>query len=100
LCFMEASGRNFTPDKLPAAQKAALFELCDAALADMVDLLQPRWAIGVGAFAEKSAQRALAGKDLQIASVLHPSPASPRANRGWAEQAEAQLRDLGITLPG
>jgi single-strand selective monofunctional uracil DNA glycosylase len=99
LCFMEASGRNFTPDKLPAAQKAALFELCDAALADMVELLQPRWAIGVGAFAEKSAQRALAAKDLRIASELHPSPASPRANRGWAEQAEAQLRDLGNTLP-
>ncbi len=100
LCFMEESGRNFTPDKLPAAQKAALFELCDAALADMVELLQPRWAIGIGAFAEKSARRALEGKDLQIASVLHPSPASPIANRGWAEQAEAQLRDLGITLPG
>jgi single-strand selective monofunctional uracil DNA glycosylase len=99
LCFMEESGRNFTPDKLPAAQKSALFDVCDRALAAMVDVLSPSWVIGVGAFAEKSAKRALAGREMQIASILHPSPASPRANRGWAQQAEAQLAELGISLP-
>ncbi len=33
-----------------------------------------------------------------IGTVLHPSPASPKANRGWAPQAESDLRGLGITL--
>jgi single-strand selective monofunctional uracil DNA glycosylase len=100
LCFMQESGKNFTPDKLPVASKSALFDVCDAALAAMVEVLAPRWVIGVGAFAEKSARRALAGRELRIASVLHPSPASPRANRGWAPQIEAQLAELGIALPG
>jgi single-strand selective monofunctional uracil DNA glycosylase len=35
-----------------------------------------------------------------IGTVLHPSPASPAANRGWARQAERQLRALGVRIPG
>lgn len=33
-----------------------------------------------------------------IGRILHPSPASPAANRGWAKQAERDLRALGISL--
>jgi single-strand selective monofunctional uracil DNA glycosylase len=99
LVFMEESGRNFTPDKLPAAARETLFALCDRALAATTDALKPQWVIGVGAFAQKAAERALSGRDVKIASILHPSPASPLANRGWAEQAERQLRALGIELP-
>lgn len=99
LAFMEGSGRNFTPDKLPRAEQEALFAACDRALAATVRALGPRFVVGVGAFATRRAQVALAGMDVVIGSVLHPSPASPRANHGWAPLAEASLRELGIELP-
>ncbi|TAH34412.1 MAG: single-stranded DNA-binding protein [Planctomycetota bacterium] len=98
LCFLEASGRNLTPDKLPAAAAAPLYAACDRALAEVVDFLQPRLVVGVGAFAEKRAVVALAGHEVRIGAILHPSPASPAANRGWAAQAEAGLRALGVEL--
>jgi len=96
LAFLEESGRNRTPDKLPAAERAAVEEACDLALRDAVDALGCEWVIGVGKFAETQANRALAGKNLRIGRVLHPSPASPAANRGWAEQAERELEALGV----
>jgi single-strand selective monofunctional uracil DNA glycosylase len=55
--------------------------------------------VGIGAFAEKRARTALADCQIRIGRILHPSPASPAANRGWAEQATRELRELGITLP-
>jgi single-strand selective monofunctional uracil DNA glycosylase len=91
LVFMEGSGRNRTPDKLPAAERRSLFDACDEALEKLVDVLEPRAVIGVGKFAEDRARATLGGRDVDIARVLHPSPASPVANRGWAAQAEAQL---------
>jgi single-strand selective monofunctional uracil DNA glycosylase len=97
LCFMEESGRNRTPDKLPAAERKPLFDGCDRALRDLVSLLEPRRVIGVGAFAAARARHAL-GDRLPVGTILHPSPASPAANRGWAPQVEKQLRDLGIEI--
>jgi single-strand selective monofunctional uracil DNA glycosylase len=96
LLFLEEGGRNRTPDKLPVAERAPLEALCDAALARMVRLLEPELVVGVGQWARLSAERALAGTDVRVGQVLHPSPASPAANRGWAPQAEAQLRALGV----
>lgn len=99
LAFLEESGRNRTPDKLPASERAPLEAVCDQALREMVSELRPRMLIGIGAYAMKRARLAFAGSDLQIGSILHPSPASPIANRGWAPQAEAGLRTLGLELP-
>lgn len=96
LVFMEAGGKNRTPDKLPAAEVAELYALCDQHLRDVADLFQPEWVIGVGAFAESRAKEALQGYDLRIGRILHPSPASPAANRGWGEQAKKQLKALGV----
>src|SRR5690606_21281024 len=48
LVFMEASGRNLTPDKLPKAERESLFAACDEALRRLVELWEPRWVIGVG----------------------------------------------------
>ncbi len=98
LLFLEASGRNRTPDQLPAAERAPLLALCDAALAELVALLRPRWVIGIGSFAAERGRVALAGKRVRIAQILHPSPASPAANRGWAKQVAAELGALGLTL--
>lgn len=99
LCFVDAGGRNVTPDKLPAAEREPLLALCDEALRRVVTELEPRWVIGVGAFARKQAERALSGMGVATGTILHPSPASPLANRGWAEEAEKQLRALGIRIP-
>ena len=98
LVFMEESGRNFTPDKLPAAERERLFKACDRALRESVEILKPKVVVGVGVFAADRARAALAGLDVRIGSVLHPSPASPLANKGWAEQATAGLRALDIKL--
>ncbi len=98
LCFMEESGRNFTPDKLPADERTPLTDACDRALRRVVAYLQPRLAIGVGAFAGKRLRGALRDFPGEIGTILHPSPASPAANRGWAEAAEKQLKALGVTF--
>lgn len=89
-------GRNLTPDKLPANETAPLEAACDAHLRALVTALEPEWLIGVGGFAEARAAEALAGMKVRVGRVLHPSPASPAANRGWAEAAEKQLRAQGI----
>ena len=98
LVFMEEGGRNRTPDKLPPEERQPLYEACDRHLRSVVKQLQPAWVIGIGKFAEGRAREALGGFDLQIGTVLHPSPASPLANRGWAKQAEKQLSALGLAL--
>ncbi|MEM8867887.1 MAG: uracil-DNA glycosylase family protein [Verrucomicrobiota bacterium] len=96
LVFMEASGKNRTPDKMPAFEVAPLYALCDAHLRSLVELFEPSWVIGVGAFAETRAKESLKGYEINFGRILHPSPASPAANRGWAEQVEKQLNQLGL----
>jgi single-strand selective monofunctional uracil DNA glycosylase len=96
LAFFDG-GRNLTPDKLPAAEQAPLLAACDNHLRTLIGLLQPQWVIGIGAWAEARARAALADlPEIRIGRVLHPSPASPAANRGWAEEATRQLIDLGV----
>ena len=107
LAFLEASGRNFTPDKLPAALLAQVHAACDRHLAAALTTLAPQWAVGVGAFAEKRMRAVLEGdlidgavaRRIRVGQVLHPSPASPAANRGWVAAAEKQLAALGVPLP-
>ncbi len=96
LVFMEETGKNRTPDKLPTDEAAPLMEVCDTHLHKVIEILEPEWLIAVGVFAEKRALAALNDLDVRIGKILHPSPANPAANRGWAEQASAQLKELGI----
>ena len=96
LAFMEEGGRNRTPDKLPAAEGKPLMAACDFYLRLAVSILEPDWLVAVGGFAEARAISALSGLEVRIGKVLHPSPASPAANRGWAEQATIQLEKQGI----
>ena len=99
LVFMESSGKNFTHDKLPRLEQQRLFAICDWALARTVEILKPSFVIGVGAFAQARAQSALKKhQDLRICKILHPSPASPAANRGWSAQVTRKLNELQITL--
>ncbi len=95
LAFFE-EGRNATPDKLPAAEQNPLLAVCDAHLRLSVEALQVEWVIGVGAWAEERAKLACAGLPVKFGRVLHPSPASPAANRGWSEAATKQLLAQGV----
>jgi single-strand selective monofunctional uracil DNA glycosylase len=61
-----------------------------------MEFLQPSLVVGVGRFAESRARAALAGLDLRVGRVTHPSPANPAANRGWSELVSAELRELGL----
>jgi single-strand selective monofunctional uracil DNA glycosylase len=104
LVFLEASGRNFTPDKLPAPALKALQAACDQHLRQALAALQPEWAIGIGAYAMKRIEQACAHESaakmmsplLKVAQILHPSPASPAANRGWVAAIENQLAQLQV----
>ncbi len=100
LMFLERSGRNRTPDRLPAAERTPLLEACDRHLARVIAQLRPRWLVGVGAFATRAAHRVAArvpaAERPRCLAILHPSPASPAANRGWAERVAADLTAAGI----
>jgi single-strand selective monofunctional uracil DNA glycosylase len=118
LAFMEESGRNRTPDKLPKDERDRLFEICDASLCDLVMTIRPKHVVGIGRFARDRCERALMGlrskhmgakgelslaerrylDAMQLAMAPHPSPASPAANRGWVEIFEAALLAEGIEL--
>lgn len=97
LVFMEGSGRNRTPDKLPKSQREPLYAACDQALAELLEALEPRRAIGVGRFALERLEAVVSTQALEIplTSILHPSPASPKANAGWAEQVWPVLQNAG-----
>ncbi len=99
LQFLAASGRNLTPDRLPRDDRQRLFGLCDEALRASVDVLQPELVVGIGAFAQRRAVATLGKDGPRVGRILHPSPASPAANRGWAEAATEQLRELGVEMP-
>ena len=99
LVFMEESGRNRTPDQLPAAERAPLFAACDAALREMIAALAPRAIVGVGRFAAERARVALGEGAPPLGTILHPSPANPQANREWEATVERQLGELGAWPP-
>ena len=98
LVWMSETGANITPDKLPKPEMEPVEEACMAHLMAVLKILRPQYLIGVGAYAEgKLAEAAEAtGSGAAIGRVLHPSPASPAANRGWAEAAGRQLQALGV----
>ncbi len=96
LAFVEASGRNRTPDKLPARERERLFTACDEHLRASVSALRPEWLIAVGDFAFKRARHVFPEAPPKLGRILHPSPASPAANRNWAGLAIAELERLGV----
>ena len=107
LVFMEESGKNLTPDKLPATERDPLIKICDDHLRTVIAIMEPEFLVGIGKYAEKNLLRVAktvgvvgAGKprpyDYKISAILHPSPANPHANRGWAEAVTRQMKEQGI----
>jgi single-strand selective monofunctional uracil DNA glycosylase len=98
LLFIEADGRNRTPDALPPSQRKPVLAACDRALRLTVAWLTPRYVVGVGQFAEDRARAALGGLPVTIGGITHPSPANPKANRGWEALVEEKLSSLGVRI--
>jgi single-strand selective monofunctional uracil DNA glycosylase len=98
LQFIEAGGRNRTPNQLRAGERKPLFAACDRALRRTVEQLNPRYVVGVGRFTETRSRTALEGLPVTIGAITHPSPANPKANRGWEAIIEKEFADLGIKI--
>ena len=98
LMFIEANGRNRTPDKLPISERKPMLEACDRSLRRLVLRLKPRFVVGIGNFAEKQAKNALDSVDVTVGRITHPSPANPKANRNWEYLIEKELKDLGVGI--
>jgi single-strand selective monofunctional uracil DNA glycosylase len=102
LLFLDAHGANLTPDRLRVADREALYAPCDAHLAELLELFEPEWAVGVGRFAAQCLQRARGrlpartASRLRVGGIPHPSPASPAANRDWAGSVRRVLIELGV----
>ena len=96
LAFCEITGRNRTPDKLSQAEQIRVFKACDAHLRGILEILRPEWLIGIGAFAAGHGRLISDEMKIQCGVILHPSPASPAANRDWAGKATRQLVALGV----
>lgn len=103
LLFLEESGRNRTPDKLPAREREALQLHCDQHLREVMEVLPWKHLVGVGSYAEACFQRVCdqrsvcnqGKRDATISRILHPSPASPAANRNWAGTVVQQMEQSG-----
>jgi single-strand selective monofunctional uracil DNA glycosylase len=99
LLFLDEAGRNLTPDKIALADRAPLYALCDGFLLSTLHALRPQWVVGVGAFSTARIRATLAAVPdlpIRVGTVLHPSPASPRANRDWSAQAREALLAQGV----
>jgi single-strand selective monofunctional uracil DNA glycosylase len=97
LIFMNESGGNITPDKLPRAFQDSLYTACDTHLRAVIVEVQPDYCIGIGAFAAKRFEKVLPpSTSIKTGVIIHPSPANPAANRDWAGLATAQLLQQGV----
>jgi single-strand selective monofunctional uracil DNA glycosylase len=98
LVFMDGSGRNHTPDRLLAHERLQLYSACDQALRAVVALLEPASVVGIGNFAAERARQALAEYRVRVLCLTHPSPANPRAHRGWPDEASRCIEECGVEL--
>ncbi|MDR2863660.1 MAG: single-stranded DNA-binding protein [Puniceicoccales bacterium] len=98
LLFLEDTklGKNLTPEQLRTDELRQVNLLCDAFLRRLAVVLRPEVVVGVGGFAEKRAAEALSGMPIRVCKILHPSPASPAANKDWEGAATRALLESGI----
>lgn len=106
LIWMSETGSNITPTQLPKEQAAQVDAACQRHLVRLLEILQPRVLIGVGGYALKqleTAAAALPGREFVLGTILHPSPASPLANKNWPNRPKEQLAEIfrraGLPFP-
>lgn len=88
--------KNETPDHLPKEERLALEGICDSYLSDMLELINPRYLVGVGKYAEEKFLAVNKDKSRLVCRIIHPSPGNPQAHNGWAEKTAKTLKELGI----
>lgn len=98
LLFLDGDGRNLTPNVLAATERRRLQEHCDEALRRTAAHFRPRLVVGVGRFAADRVTEALAGMEIATGMITHPSPANPKANRGWEKLIESEFTALGVAI--
>ena len=97
LAFLSATGSNVTPDKICNTARARLEKICHRHLRRVLEIFEPEWLIGIGAFARKQGELAAAGTKVRVGQILHPSPASPKANRNdWGRTVTQELVALNV----
>lgn len=97
LIWMSESGANITPAQLPKGQAGQMDAACQRHLVRLLDILEPRCLIGIGAYALKqleTAAAALPGRRFTLGTIVHPSPASPVANKCWPDKPRQQILDI------
>lgn len=97
LIWMSETGANITPTQLPKEQAAQIDAACRRHLVRLIEVLQPRCLVGVGAYALKQLELAAAelpGREMVLGTILHPSPASPVSNKFWPERPREQIREI------
>lgn len=97
LIWMSESGANIPPTQLPKEQVAQIDAACQRHLCRIIEILQPRCLIGVGGYALKQlelAAAALPDMNFTLGTILHPSPASPIANKHWPEKPRQQILEI------
>eukprot|EP00871_Galdieria_phlegrea_P002685 jgi/Galph1/3417/GphlegSOOS_G2090.1 len=81
LAFMSTSGKNITPNNLDNSEKRVLLNICNAALSEVIDLIQPQVIIGLGNFAYEICRK----ESSRVIKIPHPSPANPASNKYWSQ---------------
>lgn len=99
LVFMDDGGRNLTPDKFPRSIRDQIQSACDRHVTKCLELIRPQRLIGIGNYAYDALNRIAESEksleSLAVSKILHPSPASPASNRGWAEAVSKDLAAAG-----
>lgn len=94
LMWLKESGANLPPNQIRVSERRPMEEICDRALKEMLEIFHPRHLVAIGQYAETALQRVR--PEQTVTRILHPSPASPAANRDWAGTVTAQLQEAEI----
>lgn len=90
LAFLDAGGRNVTPDKLSAKDRRAIFNLCDGYLCDVLNLIRPEICVGIGGFATERLSKFFDN----VITFTHPSPLNRKSAEFYPQEAMKKIRRL------
>ena len=107
LLLLGERGQNITPDKVPKALIEPVLKACDDHLREVVEIMGIARIVGVGKYAEQRARQAFdagkkghgitaSGREIEITTCWHPSPASPLANRNDGADWRENVRNVLI----
>jgi single-strand selective monofunctional uracil DNA glycosylase len=99
LCFIDSTGKNLAPNNLSPAERSKLTSLCDEAMRDIIQLLQPHTLVGVGKWTEDRLNRIQKEFNLsvRVVGIMHPSPLNSRANTDFSGKVRAELDRLQLS---